>query len=138
MSFAFDSFKSHVFQAAKQLGIKKFDLYGSFTEKNASGSKEGKPFAVSSAQNANIKLRIWNDKNQVGMVKTSDLTFAGLLKSMHLAYESALLDSYEEKADFSPTQFSQKKIINDDTQLSDISLLISAAIENENYILSKS
>lgn len=88
--------------AAQQLGIAKFDIYGSTIDETSVKVDQGKPDQVKASNRSSVTVRVWNSEGSVGITSTSDLDPSGLEMALKTAYEASEFGVKENVPDFSP------------------------------------
>ena len=63
---------------AKKLGITKYDIYGSYTDKTSVQVDRGEPKQVKASNRSSIIVRVWNSSDRLGVTTTTDLDDSGL------------------------------------------------------------
>jgi PmbA protein len=87
---------------AKQLGIAKYDVYGSTVDETSVQVDRGEPKQVKASQRSSVIVRVWNDKGQLGVTTTTDVDAAGLTLALQTAQEASAFGAKEHIPDFSP------------------------------------
>jgi PmbA protein len=87
---------------AKKLGIEKFDIYGSTVDENSVQVDSGEPKQVKASQRSGVTVRVWNEKNTMGITSTTDVNPLGLELALKTAYEASFFGVTEHIPDFSP------------------------------------
>lgn len=93
-------------EKAEQLGITKFDIYGSSVDQTSVQVFNGEPKQVKASQKSSIIVRVWNEKQQIGVTSTTDIDANG----MELALKNALEASYFGVTDYAPDFSPQAKL----------------------------
>jgi len=88
--------------AAQQLGIAKFDIYGSTIDETSVKVDQGKPDQVKASNRSSVTVRVWNSEGSVGITSTSDLDPSGLEMALKTAYEASEFGVKENVPEFSP------------------------------------
>ena len=88
---------------AKQLGIDKFDIYGSTVEETSVEVDHGVTKQVQASQGSSAIVRVWNAENQVGMTSTTDTDPSGIELALKTAKEASRFGLSENAPDFSPS-----------------------------------
>lgn len=88
--------------AAAQLGIQKFDIYGSTVDETSVKVDRGKPDQVKASNRASVTVRVWNEENTMGITSTTDVDPTGLELALKTAYEASFFGVRENVPDFSP------------------------------------
>lgn len=89
-------------RCAKELGINKFDIYGSSVEEISVQVFQGEPKQVKASQRANVIVRVWNNDNIIGVTSTTDVDAQGIKLALKTAYEASVFGVKENIPDFSP------------------------------------
>lgn len=87
---------------AKNLGIYKFDIYGSTVDETSVKVDQGKPDQVKASNRSSVTVRVWNAENTVGITSTTDVDATGLELALKTAYEASFFGVRENVPDFSP------------------------------------
>lgn len=88
--------------SAKQLGITKYDLYGSAVDGTSVQVDQGAPKQVKSSQQTSVIVRVWNDQGRLGVTTTTDVEPVGLELALKTAQEASAFGAKEHVPDFSP------------------------------------
>jgi PmbA protein len=88
--------------SAHQLGIKKFDIYGSTVDETSVQVDQGQPKQVKASNRAGVTVRVWNEDNTMGVTSTTDVDLRGLELALKTAYEASFFGVKEHTPDFSP------------------------------------
>jgi PmbA protein len=122
---------------SKSLPISKFDLYGIIKEESSASSKEKKPFSSTSSQKTSIILRVWNNKNQIGITSTSNVTENGISNAFELALNASDYFDTKNEISFSPLCSAELNSIppGSEEMNASIQTLIKACVESETIIL---
>lgn len=88
--------------SAQKLGIKQFDIYGSLVDDTSVEVFQGQPKQVEASQRSAVIVRVWNQKNQVGVTTTTDVDRKGLELALKTAYEVSNFGVKENIPEFSP------------------------------------
>ncbi len=89
-------------ESASKLGIKKFDIYGAVTDQTSVKVDKGEPEQVKASNLSGVTVRVWNDKNTMGVTSTTDVNPRGLELALQTAYEASFFGAKENVPDFSP------------------------------------
>ena len=89
-------------EGAKSLNIKKWDFGASFSNDFSVQIDKGIAKQLKASQKQVLTLRVWNDKDLVGITTTSDLSKVGLDKALLQASLASEFGNKNEKTDFSP------------------------------------
>ena len=92
-------------ESADQLGIKKFDIYGSSVDETSVQVDQGEPKQVKASNRSGVTVRVWNENNTVGVTSTTDVDPDGLELALKTAYEASFFGVKEHVPDFSPEAF---------------------------------
>jgi len=87
---------------AGQLGIEKFDIYGSTVDETSVQVDQGEPKQVKASNRAGVTVRVWNQEQSMGVTSTTDVDPAGLKLALETAYEASFFGVKEHVPDFSP------------------------------------
>jgi PmbA protein len=87
---------------ARQLGIDKFDLYGSTTDESNVQVDQGAPKQVKASNRSSVTVRVWNAEHQVGVASTTDVDPVGLAIALKTAQEASIFGITDHAPDFSP------------------------------------
>ena len=96
---------NHAKTSAQQLGIKKFDIYGSAVDETSVQVDQGAPKQVKASNRSSVTVRIWNEDNTIGITSTTDVDPAGVELALKTAYEASFFGVKENVPDFSPEAF---------------------------------
>ena len=88
--------------SAKQLGIKKFDIYGSSVDETSVQVDRGEPKQVKASNRSGVTVRVWNENNTVGVTSTTDVDPNGIELALKTALEASFFGVKENIPDFSP------------------------------------
>lgn len=122
---------------AKKLGITKFDLYGSSIDETSVEVAYGEPKQVEASNRSSIIVRVWNDKQMMGVTTTTDLDESGIELALKTAYEASFFGVEDNIPDFSP-EAQAPTATRQDTKISPVpaDLLLEKLINAENTLLS--
>lgn len=87
---------------ADQLGIQKFDIYGATVDETSVKVDQGEPDQVKASNRSSVIVRVWNDKNMMGVTSTTDIDANGLKLALETAQEASFFGVTENIPDFSP------------------------------------
>ncbi len=87
---------------AQQLGITKFDIYGSSVDETNVQVDQGKPKQVKASNRSSVIVRVWNPEQSMGVTTTTDTDRTGLELALKMAYEASFFGVKENVPDFSP------------------------------------
>ena len=93
---------SHAKTSAHQLGIKKFDIYGSTVDETSVQVDQGSAKQVKASNRSSVTVRIWNEDHTIGITSTTDVDPAGIELALKTAYEASFFGVKEYVPDFSP------------------------------------
>lgn len=88
--------------SARQIGIHKFDVYGSSVDQTSVQVDEGEAKQVKASNRSSVTVRVWNEDNTVGVTSTTDVDPKGIELALKTAYEASLFGVKEHAPDFSP------------------------------------
>ncbi len=89
--------------SAESLNIKKWDFGASFSNDFSVQVDKGIAKQLKASQKQVLTLRVWNNKNLVGITTTSDLSKKGLKKALFQANLASDYGNKNELTDFSPS-----------------------------------
>ncbi len=89
-------------KAAKQLGIQKFDVYGSTIDETSVQVDQGEPQQMKASNRSGVTVRVWNDDQTVGVTSTTDVDAIGLELALKTAQEASYFGVKDNVPDFSP------------------------------------
>ena len=108
--------QNEINKVASELNIKKWDL-GATSSKDLSVQVDhGQAKQLKGSQRNSITIRVWNNKNLLGITSTSDLTKLGLIRAVKGAYKASDFGNANESPDFS--NLSTKELPKRDNPLS--------------------
>lgn len=87
---------------SRQLGIDKYDIYGSSVDETSVQVDRGEPKQVKASQRSSVIVRVWNGDRQIGVTSTTDIDPAGLELALKTASEASSFGAREHVPDFSP------------------------------------
>lgn len=87
---------------AKELGIKKYDIYGSSVDENSVQVDQGEPKQVKASNRASVIVRVWNEDHTIGVTSTTDVDPQGIQLALKTASEASAFGPKENVPDFSP------------------------------------
>ena len=79
-------------KSAHQLGIKKFDIYGSSVDQISAQVFQGEPKQVKASQKSTVIVRVWNDDNTIGVTSTTDVDTTGIELALKTAYDASFIN----------------------------------------------
>lgn len=128
---------SYAKESAHQLGIKKFDIYGSTVDETSVQVDRGEPKQVKASNRSGVTVRVWNDNNTVGITSTTDVDPNGLELALKTAYEASFFGVKEHAPDFSPEAAAPvAEIPNEKVPQAAVSELLETLLEAEKELLS--
>lgn len=89
-------------KSAEQLGINKFDIYGSSVDETSVQVDRGSPKQVKASNRSNVTVRVWNEDHTMGVTSTTDVDPSGVELALKTAYEASFFGVKEHVPDFSP------------------------------------
>lgn len=87
---------------ARQLGIAKFDIYGSAVAETSVEIDHGAAKQVQASSRYSAIVRVWNGDNRVGVASTTDTDANGIELALKTAQEASSFGVVEHAPDFSP------------------------------------
>jgi PmbA protein len=93
---------SYAQTSACQLGIKKYDIYGSSVDENSVQVDRGEPKQVKASNRSSVIVRVWNENNTMGVTSTTDVDPIGIELALKTALEASFFGVQENVPDFSP------------------------------------
>jgi PmbA protein len=93
---------SYAQENARELGIEKFDIYGSSIDETSVEVAFGEPKQVQASNRSSAIVRVWNQDNTIGVTSTTDVDAQGLKLALKTAYEASFFGVKENIPDFSP------------------------------------
>jgi PmbA protein len=128
---------THAKTSSHELGIKKFDIYGSTADETSVQVDQGAPKQVKASNRSNVTVRIWNEDHKIGVTSTTDVDPAGVELALKTAYEASFFGVKENVPDFSPEAFVPVADIPDEKVTpATVSQLIESLIAAEKELLS--
>jgi PmbA protein len=122
--------------SAQQLGIDKFDIYGSSVDETSVQVDRGEPKQVKASNRSGVTVRVWNENNTVGITSTTDVDPKGLELALKTAYEASFFGVKENVPDFSPEATAPIPASTDETApQAPVAELIDNLIEAEKELL---
>ncbi len=88
--------------SARELGIQKFDIYGSSIDETSVQVDQGEPKQVKASNRSSVTVRVWNEDHTVGVTSTTDVDPKGVELALKTAYEASFFGVKEYVPDFSP------------------------------------
>ncbi len=107
-----DVLRDLLIKYSQESNIRKWDMGASSSSDTSVQVQQGTAKQLKGSQRTSMTLRVWNDKNQVGITSTSDLTSEGINKAMRGAIEASLFGNEKESPQFSPLAKTDIKEIN--------------------------
>jgi len=121
---------------AEQLGIQKFDIYGSTVDETSVQVDQGEPKQVKASNRAGVTVRVWNQEQSMGVTSTTDVDPAGLKLALETAYEASFFGVKEHVPDFSPEALEPLQATHtEQVPQAAVSELIQTLIEAEKNLL---
>lgn len=93
---------SYAETSARQLKIKKYDIYGSAVDETSVKVDQGEPKQVKSSNRSSVIVRVWNEDNTMGVTSTTSVDPNGIELALKTAYEASFFGVKENAPDFSP------------------------------------
>jgi PmbA protein len=88
-------------ESARELGIEKFDLYGSSVDETSVEVAFGEPKQVQASNRSSVIVRVWNKDKTLGVTSTTDVDPQGLKLALKTAFEASFFGAKENVPDFS-------------------------------------
>ncbi|TAE57764.1 MAG: TldD/PmbA family protein [Nostocales cyanobacterium] len=121
---------------AKKLGITKYDIYGSTVDDTSVQVDSGEPKQVKASNRSGVTVRVWNEKNTMGVTSTTDVDPKGLELALKTAYEASFFGVKENVPDFSPEATKPiEKVPHDKAEQAPVSELIEKLLLAEKELL---
>lgn len=89
-------------KAAEQLGIQKFDIFGSTVDETSVQVDRGEPKQVKASNRSSVTVRVWNENQTMGITSTTDVDPIGVELALKTAYEASFFGVKDHIPDFSP------------------------------------
>lgn len=122
--------------SAKELGITKYDIYGSAIDETSVDVDSGEPKQVQASQRSSVIVRVWNEKQIVGVTTTTDLDQLGIKLALETAKDASTFGNQENPPDFSPEAQSSVHDLPDAlVKPSPVPILIDTLIKAEKQLL---
>ena len=86
--------------SAKELGINKYDIYGSSIDETSVEVDKGEPKQVQASNRSSVIVRVWNEKGTVGVTSTTDLDELGIKLALETAKEASSFGNTNNPPDF--------------------------------------
>lgn len=93
---------SYAEAGATELGITKYDIYGSSVDENSVQVDQGDPKQVKASNRASVIVRVWNSDNTIGVTSTTDVDPQGIQLALKTAAEASAFGPKANVPDFSP------------------------------------
>lgn len=123
--------------SAEQLGIDKFDIYGSSVDETSVQVDTGEPKQVKASNRSSVMVRVWNADNTMGVTSTTDVDPKGLELALKTAYEASFFGVKDNIPDFSPEATSPLAAETQETApQAPVSELIETLVKAEKELLS--
>jgi PmbA protein len=125
--------------AAKELGIQKYDMFAVLSFEESASSKDGQPFNVNTRFKHYGVIRVWTGESHLGIVRTSDLSFDGFKAALMIASQAAQVSQQKEKIEFSPKAQEELTVLeaeNSQSPPTALQNLMDAVVNGEKSILS--
>ncbi|GFE70615.1 TldD/PmbA family protein [Chroococcus sp. FPU101] len=121
---------------AHELGINKYDIYGSSVDDTSVEVFQGEPKQVQASNRSSVIVRVWNQDHQVGVTSTTDVDPSGLKLALKTAYEASFFGVKENVPDFSPqAKEPTANLPQNDAVLAPVSELIEKLIDAEKTVI---
>ena len=122
--------------SANQLGIKKYDIYGSTVDQTSVQVDEGEPKQVKASNRSSVIVRVWNEKNTMGVTSTTDVDPKGIELALQTAQEASYFGVKENVPDFSPeARADTTDVKSTKTEQAPVSQLIDQLIKLEQKLI---
>jgi len=122
--------------SAYQLGIQKFDIYGSSVDETSVQVDQGAPKQVKASNRSSVTVRVWNEDQTMGVTSTTDVDPKGVELALKTAYEASFFGVKENVPDFSPeASVAIANEICDRAPQAPVSKLIESLLEVEKELL---
>ncbi|MEP0917926.1 TldD/PmbA family protein [Leptolyngbya sp. DQ-M1] len=124
-------------EAAKKLGIDKFDIYGSSIDETSVQVDQGEPQQMKASQRSGVTVRVWNEEHSVGITSTTDVDSIGLELALKTAKEASYFGVKDNAPDFSPEATAKTADVNSEhLPQAPVSQLLETLIHAEKELLS--
>jgi PmbA protein len=120
---------------AQQLGIEKYDIFGSTVDETSVQVDTGEPKQVKSSNRSSVIVRVWNADHTLGVTSTTDVDKPGLELALKTAYEASFFGAKEHVPDFSPEAKVPLSEVDDRVPQAQVNHLIETLIEAEKQLL---
>ena len=87
---------------ATDLGIDKFDIYGSSVDASSVKVDKGQPEQVKASNRSSVTVRVWNPDGRMGVTSTTDVDEVGLELALKTARDASDFGAKDHVPDFSP------------------------------------
>ncbi len=122
--------------SAKQLGINKYDIYGSTVDQTSVQVDSGEPKQVKASNRSNVIVRVWNEKNTMGVTSTTDVDPRGIELALQTAQEASYFGVTENVPDFSPeAKANAAEVENGKAEQAPVSQLIEQLVKLEQELV---
>lgn len=101
---------------ARKMGLGKFDVFGSLRSTTQVKVEAGKPGLISSNDAYRFTVRVWNNRGQIGVASTTDVSQDGLSRAMQLASEASVLSQAQDAPTFSPLAAKRRDVGTNGTE----------------------
>ncbi len=123
-------------ESAAQLGIRKFDIYGSTADQTSVQVDQGEPKQVKASNLSGVIVRVWNEDNTMGVTTTTDVDPKGLELALKTAYEASFFGVKENVPDFSPeATVPLDKTLDEKAPQAPVSQLLESLLQAEKEVL---
>ncbi|GAP96350.1 TldD/PmbA family protein [Leptolyngbya sp. NIES-2104] len=123
-------------EAAKKLGIEKFDIYGSSIDETSVQVDQGEPQQMKASQRSGVTVRVWNEDHTVGVTSTTDVDPIGLELALKTAKEASYFGVKDNVPDFSPESTAQTaEVKSEHLPQAPVSQLLETLIKAEKELL---
>lgn len=93
---------SYAEAGAQELGIAKYDIFGSSVDENSVQVDQGEPKQVKASNRASVIVRVWNSDDTIGVTSTTDVDPQGIQLALKTAAEASAFGPKENVPNFSP------------------------------------
>ncbi|WP_267383700.1 TldD/PmbA family protein [Cyanobacterium sp. uoEpiScrs1] len=122
--------------SAKELGIKKYDIYGSSIDDTSVEVDGGEPKQVQASNRSSVIVRVWNKQKTVGVATTTDLDNEGIKLALETAREASVFGNENNTPEFSPeAKKPTAKLSRSLTNAAPIPTLVDILIKTEKKLL---
>lgn len=122
--------------AAKKLGIEKFDIFGSAIDETSVQVDQGEPQQMKASQRSGVTVRVWNEDSTVGVTSTTDVDPIGLELALKTAKEASYFGVKDNVPDFSPEATAPiAEVKNEHLPQAAVSQLLETLIQAEKELL---